>query len=84
MYKLIYAKSVKKDIEKIDQRYHKKIKNEIEKLQNFPDVSHIKKLSSYPLADFRLRVGPYRVLFDIDKEHETIHILKIAHRKEIY
>ncbi len=39
---------------------------------------------SHPLADFRLRVGNFRILFDVDEENKVIHILKIGHRKEVY
>jgi mRNA interferase RelE/StbE len=84
MFKLIYAKSIKKDIKNFDQKTKKKLKEEIEKLQNFPKLSQIKRLKSYPFADFRLKVGNYRVLFDVDFENNEIHILKIAHRKELY
>ena len=84
MYEIVYAQSVKHDIKKIDKQYHKRIKEEIEKLKNFPDIAQIKRLHSHPLADFRLRVGSFRVLFDVDEEQERIYILKIGHRKEVY
>ena len=41
-------------------------------------------LQSHPLADFRLRVGNFRILFDVDEENKVIYILKIGHRKEVY
>lgn len=48
------------------------------------DLKNIKKLSHHPVADYRLRIGDYRVLFDIDSQENTIDILKIGHRKDIY
>ena len=84
MFKLIYAKSIKKDLKKIDNQTQLKLKKEIEKLQYFPNLSQIKKLKSYPLADFRLKVGNYRILFDVHIEKNEIHILKISHRKDLY
>jgi mRNA interferase RelE/StbE len=65
MFEIKYAKSVKKDLSRIDRKHLEKIKSEIESLAEFPDVSNIKKLSAHPLADYRLRVGDYRVLFDV-------------------
>jgi len=61
-----------------------RIKKEIEKLKSFPNISNIRKLTAHPLADYRLRVGDYRVLFDVDWNRKTIFILKIGHRREIY
>lgn len=84
MYSIVYAKSVKKDIKKIEASELKKIKKRIESLIDFPDVKNTKKLTNHPVADFRLKIGNYRVLFDLDKKHNTINILKIGHRKEIY
>ena len=84
MFKIIYAKSIKKDLKNIEPSTKEKIKEEIEKLQYFPKISQIKKLHSYPLADFRLRVGNYRVLFDVYCKKNEIHILKITHRKNLY
>lgn len=83
-YKLIYATSVKRDIKNIEVAHLKKIKKEIEKLIDFPGVKNIKKLTHHPVSDYRLRIGNYRVLFDVDYQEKTINILKIGHRKDIY
>jgi len=83
-FKVIYARSVKKDIDKIHSKYARKIKSEIEKLNNFPDGIDIKKLTAHFFANFRLRIGDYRVLFDVDWDKKEIIVLKIGHRKDIY
>lgn len=83
-FKLLYAKSVKKDIKNIDIAYLKTIKKEIEKLVDFPDIKNIKRLTHHPVSDYRLRIGDYRVLFDVDTTEMTINIIKIGHRKDIY
>ncbi|MBC2716535.1 MAG: type II toxin-antitoxin system RelE/ParE family toxin [Desulfobacteraceae bacterium] len=84
MFEIFYAKSVAKDIKRVDGNTLHKIKKNIEGLKNFPDISNIKKLSAHPLADFRLRVGEYRILFDVDWNEKIIFILKIGHRKDVY
>ncbi|OYT73773.1 MAG: type II toxin-antitoxin system mRNA interferase toxin, RelE/StbE family [Armatimonadetes bacterium CP1_7O] len=35
-------------------------------------------------AGWRLRVGSYRVIYEIDEEQRTVTILDIGHRREIY
>jgi mRNA interferase RelE/StbE len=84
LYSIHYAKSVKKDIKQIEVIDLKMIKKGIETLIEFPDVKNTKKLTNHPVADFRLKVGKYRVLFDLDKKNNVINILKIGHRKDIY
>jgi len=70
MYEIVYAKSAKKNI---DAKSQKKLKKEIEKLRFFPHSTQIKRLKSYPFADFRLRVGEYRVLFDVDLQKNNTY-----------
>ena len=84
MFRIIYAKSVSKDIRKLPASSLSKIKQEIEDLREFPNISQIKHLKNHPIADYRLRIGNYRVLFDVDWERMEIVILKIGHRKDVY
>ena len=48
------------------------------------------RLRSYPhhrlrgSHRFRARVGDYRVIYTFDLERNTIHLLTIGHRREIY
>ncbi|MCL2039719.1 MAG: type II toxin-antitoxin system RelE/ParE family toxin [Bacteroidetes bacterium] len=83
-YKIVFANSVRKDIRKIPVSILKNIKSNINELANFPNISNFKRLSSCPFADYRLRVGDYRILFDIDYMNNEIIILKIGHRKDVY
>ena len=62
MFKITYAKSVLKDLKRIDPKNLGRIKEKIEELENFPNISQIKHLTNHPLADYRLRIGNYRVL----------------------
>jgi len=84
VFEIRYAKSVNKDLDKLDKQHLAKIKKGIETLRGFPGISNIKKLSAHPLADYRLRVGEYRVLFDVYWDERVIYILKIGHRSEVY
>ncbi len=77
MFEIVYAKSISKDLKKIAPQNLAKIKTEIEELRNFPDLAQIKHLTNHSLADFRLRIGDYRVLFDVNWKDEKIQILKV-------
>ena len=83
-FDIIYAKGVKKDLKNISKSDLQRIKKAIEKLRNFPDISNVRHLTAHPLADFKLRVGKYSVLFDVKFSEEIIIVLKIGHRKGVY
>jgi len=67
------------DLQKLEPLVAKKI---VKKIREIDTNLHgdIKKLKGLPY--FRLRIGDYRAIFDIDAE--DIIILKITHRKNVY
>jgi mRNA interferase RelE/StbE len=73
-----------KDILKIQKSEYENIRKKILLLKNFPNFGDIKKLSSYALADFRFRIGKYRVLFDVDEKNKKILLFRVLHRKDAY
>lgn len=44
----------------------------------------VKMLQHYDAADFRLRVGPYRILFNRDDASKTVFLLRVLHRSKLY
>jgi len=74
-------KSAIKDLQKINEPFKSKLHEKIISLKNFPDVSNIKKLTNFEPA-YRLRVGDYRVLFDVVED--VIFIGRVLHRQESY
>ncbi|MEA3475607.1 MAG: type II toxin-antitoxin system RelE/ParE family toxin [Candidatus Cloacimonadota bacterium] len=86
MLKIEYLPDAKKDLEKIDKLWQRKIKNSLQILTENPALlkNKIKKLKGKYKDYFRLRVGNYRVIFRIEKRKLVILVVRIAHRKEIY
>ena len=80
-YKIVYKKSITKDLKGIDKTRLKRIINSIEKklIQN-PKAG--KMLTGEFKGLYRIRIGDYRVIYSI-LESEVL-ILRIAHRKDVY
>ncbi|MGB8425031.1 MAG: type II toxin-antitoxin system RelE/ParE family toxin, partial [Desulfobacterales bacterium] len=73
------AKALKK-IPKSDQR---RIRDRIDSLsENLPDTATTKMKGDNPFH--WIRVGDYRVIYEIHGDILVITVLKIAHRKEVY
>jgi len=70
-----------KDLTKIHKQEVKKILSKIELLENHPNISNIKKLTNFE-PPYRLRVGDYRILFDI--EDDVITVYRVKHRSKSY
>jgi mRNA interferase RelE/StbE len=74
-------KSAIKDLQRIDRHQKERLHEAIRTLVDFPDVPNLKRLTNFEPA-YRLRVGDYRVLFDV--VDETILVGRVLHRRESY
>jgi len=79
--KIYIRKSAIRDLKKIDRKDKEKIHSGISELKKFPAVSDVKKLTNFE-PSYRLRVGDYRILFDVSEN--MIEIGRILHRKDSY
>ena len=93
-FEAVYAsESVRKKcldfLDGIPKDYRDKIYECITKLQEHPHPAGklVKKLRGYidiagRTAEFRARVGPYRILYDIDEGRKKVIILSVRRRSE--
>ena len=81
MYKILLTKRVLKDLGKLDTSIKERIGDKLKVLMEDP-FTNIKKLSNTSIGTYRIRIGDYRVIYDIDQDN--IVILRIGHRKDIY
>jgi len=74
-----------KDTSKISKAECNTIFTKINQLKQDGIINaQVKRLKNYPVADFRLRVGNYRILFNFHPELEEIVLLRILHRSDLY
>jgi mRNA interferase RelE/StbE len=82
-YTLIYKKPASKEIQKLPLQVKKRLKLKLEWFIVKEDpISFAKALTKPSDAQYRFRVGSYRILFDV--EEDKIVILHIQHRREVY
>jgi len=79
--KIKIRKSAIKDLQCIPEPFKSKIHNKILELKDFPNIQNIKKLTNFEPA-YRLRIGNYRVLFDL--LDDTVIIGRVLHRQNSY
>ncbi len=81
-YKIEVKKSAEKELRKIPKKELIKIIDQIGSLADNPHPPGSKKLTNQ--EKYRIRIGNYRVLYNVEDEILTIFIIKVGHRKEIY
>jgi len=68
-------------LKKLDKVMTERIIDKVEKTSKNP-FKFVKKLKEFNL--FRLRVGDYRVIMNIEKKKMIIFVLEVGHRRVIY
>jgi len=80
-YEIVFTDTSRKQFKKLEKDIQERIIKALERIRIRPEA-HIKKLVGDP--GYRLRVGEYRIILDIEKEKLIILVIKIGHRKNIY
>ena len=82
-----YAIAISKSVQKqIDNLPNDVIERVIEKIQNLalePRSDGIVKLKGSD-NEYRIRIGDYRVRYEINDESQLVQILQCKHRKDVY
>ncbi len=82
-YKIFYKKPAVKSIQKLTPQIKKRLKIKLEFFINQDDpLIYAKALTKPADAQYRFRVGNYRVLFDV--EGDKIIVLLVQHRRDVY
>lgn len=69
------------DMAALDKGIARRIKQAVERFAE-TGAGSVKKLQAIDLPEYRLRVGDYRVRFEL--EGETVRILRVRNRREAY
>jgi mRNA interferase RelE/StbE len=82
MYEVIISNIAKRQLDKIDPNIVRKITSKMLQLENEPRPTGCIKLKDK--NGYRIRIGDYRILYEIDDSGKVVSVYKIAHRKEAY
>ncbi len=84
MWQVIYKKSVQKDLKSISEDNKYIIRRAIEEKLMVDPIKFGLPLRRNLKGYMKLRVGDYRIIYSIQKQTVTVHIIKIGHRKDVY
>lgn len=82
-YSVIISKSVQKQIVQLPASIKLKVQEKILALKSEPRPSGVLKLKGYD-QQYRLRIGDYRIRYEIFDEELKVQILQCKHRREVY
>ena len=82
MYDVVLSNNARKQLDKIDFLVSKRIIQKLFELKSNPRPPGNKKLNN--LLGYRIRIGDYRILYEINDSDKVVSVYKISHRKEAY
>jgi len=81
MYEILFHRNAQKQLEKLPREIQIRVLSVLDRIKISPH-SHVKRLVN--TTYFRVRVGDYRVILDIQNEKLIIFVVELGHRKNIY
>lgn len=81
---IVFTKGFFKDFEKLSERQRTTIFQKLKRATNNEEILHIKKLIHYPDAEYRIRIGQFRILFSKDHDNKKYLFLSCKKRKDLY
>jgi mRNA interferase RelE/StbE len=86
LFQVIVSQRARKSFRKLGEHYKRRIAELLLLFQQNPVPSEhydVKKLKGY--ADsYRVRIGDFRIIYEIVWESKNVHVLVIEHRKKAY
>ena len=81
-YRVLIPKSVHKQINKLPSSVSESVISKLEALQENPRPAG--SLKMHGSEGWRVRLGDYRLIFDIDDRQKLVVVRRVGHRREIY
>ena len=82
-YEILLKPSAEKGLDGIPQQDCRRVVDALEELRANPRPAGVVKLAGAE-GLWRIRVGNYRVVYEIHDDRLVILVLRVAHRKDVY
>jgi len=82
-FRVEWKKSTRKDLRKLPASIAERIVGTVEGLAENPFPHGVEKLSGSEHA-YRVRLGDYRIVYEVVTESKLIEIQRVRHRKDVY
>lgn len=82
-YTIIIPKPVQKQLKNLPTETYQRVIEKIEQLSGQPRSLDTKKLKGFE-NEYRIRIGDYRVRYEINDKTLTILLLSCRHRRDAY
>ena len=83
MYEVILERRAERDIKRLPTEVFHRIIPHLKALSENPKPSGCRKITGSK-HDWRIRIGDYRVIYEIDEQQNAVKVMRVRHRKDAY
>lgn len=83
MYTILLNASAEKDLRKLSRPILERINRKILGLRENPRPVGVRKLSG-TIDGWRIRVGEYRIVYQISDASQIVTVIRVRHRRDVY
>lgn len=83
MYRVFLERAAEKDLGRLSARLHDRVIAAIQRLAKNPRPTGCRKLAGTE-NDWRIRVGEYRIIYEIADANRVVRVNRVRHRREVY
>ena len=86
MYKLQIERNAERDLKhlkKSSPAAFSRVISHISALKNNPRPTGVRKIVGSE-SDWRISIGKYRVIYEIDDRQKAVYVFRVKHRREVY
>jgi mRNA interferase RelE/StbE len=83
VYELYLERAAERDLKRLSAEDFGRIVKHLKALADDPRPPGCRKISGSK-NDWRVRVGSYRILYEINKGAKTVKVMRVIHRREAY
>ena len=83
MYRVFLERAAEKQLKQLSAKLHDRVIAAIQLLAKNPRPSGCRKLAGTD-NDWRIRVGDYRIVYEIDDTAREVYVNRVRHRREVY
>lgn len=83
-YEIEWTAAAVRELRKLDRAAGRRIALAVTALAADPRPSGCRALAGQPGGVMRIRVGDYRVVYQVDDHTIIVTVVRVAHRREVY
>lgn len=83
-YEIAWQRAAAKELRKIDRQAQRRIIAAVEELRTDPRPAQSTPLVGAPADWLRIRVGDYRIVYEVHDDRLRVLVLRVGHRRDVY